>query len=125
MCPRREDSCTAPAYARIIRPADTGHIPVPVLVSEGVSETDNPLAMWCAGPGYVATPIWDRQEIAFTVVQYINTAYAASLKSFDEGIVEAVKKGHTPEQIARCVTLLSHRDSDYDIVQRRCSGCTG
>lgn len=56
-----------------------------------------------AGPGYVATPIWDRQEIASTVVQYINTAYAASLKSFDEGIVEAVKKGHTTEQIARCV----------------------
>ncbi len=33
--------------------------------------------------------------------QYKDTAYAASLKSFDEGIVEAVKKGHTPEQVAR------------------------
>ena len=35
--------------------------------------------------------------------QYKDTAYAASLKSFDENIVEAVKKGHTPEQVARCV----------------------
>lgn len=53
------------------------------------------------GPGYVATPIWDRQEIASTVAQYRDTNYAASLESFDKGIIEAVKKGHTPEQIAR------------------------
>ena len=33
--------------------------------------------------------------------QYKGTAYAASLTSFDEGIVEAVKKGHTPEQVAK------------------------
>ena len=56
-----------------------------------------------AGPGYVATPIWDREEITSTLAQYKDTAYAASLESFGKGIVEAVKKGHTPEQIARCV----------------------
>ena len=33
--------------------------------------------------------------------QYESTAYAAPLKSFDMDIVEAVKKGHTPEQVAR------------------------
>lgn len=49
----------------------------------------------------MATPIWDKQEIASTVAQYKATAYAASLESFDKSIVEAVKKGHTPEQIAR------------------------
>lgn len=54
-----------------------------------------------AGPGYVATPIWDRQDIASSVDQYKNTAYAASLRAFDKGIVEAVKKGHTPEQVAK------------------------
>ena len=50
----------------------------------------------------MATSIWDREEIASTVSQYKDTAYAASLESFDKGIVEAVKKGHTPGQIARC-----------------------
>ncbi len=53
----------------------------------------------------MATPIWDRQEIASTVDQYRDTAYAASLKSFDQNVVEAVKKGHTPEQVARCDPL--------------------
>ena len=57
----------------------------------------------CAGPGYVATPIWDREEITSTLAQYKDTAYAASLESFGKGIIEAVRKGHTPEQIARCV----------------------
>ena len=56
-----------------------------------------------AGPGYVATPIWDREEITSTLAQYKDTSYAASLESFGKGIVEAVRKGHTPEQIARCV----------------------
>ena len=51
----------------------------------------------------MATPIWDREEIASTLAQYKETAYAASLESFGKGIVEAVRKGHTPEQLARCV----------------------
>ena len=51
----------------------------------------------------MATPIWDREEITSTLAQYKDTAYAASLESFDKGIIEAVKKGHTPEQVARCV----------------------
>ena len=55
------------------------------------------------GPGYVATPIWDREEITSTVAQYKGTAYAASLESFGKGIIEAVRRGHTPERIARCV----------------------
>lgn len=66
-----------------------------------VTVTSN--ALDCAGPGYVATPIWDREEITSTLAQYKDTAYAASLESFGKGIIEAVRKGHTPEQIARCV----------------------
>ncbi|CAL5224405.1 g7087 [Coccomyxa viridis] len=74
------------------------------------------------GPGYVATPIWDRQEIASTVDQYRDTAYAASLKSFDQNVVEAVKKGHTPEQVARCVVgaLVSRKPrARYALVAQR------
>ena len=54
-----------------------------------------------AGPGYVATPIWDRQEITSTVAQYKETEYAASLEAFDKRIIEDVQKGHAPGDIAR------------------------
>ncbi len=54
-----------------------------------------------AGPGYVATPIWDRQEITSTVAQYKEREYAASLQAFNKRIVEDVQKGHAPRDIAR------------------------
>ncbi|BDA48451.1 Retinol dehydrogenase 16 [Coccomyxa sp. Obi] len=55
------------------------------------------------GPGYVATPIWDRQEITSTVAQYKETEFAASLEAFDKRIIEDVQKGHAPGDIARVV----------------------
>lgn len=56
---------------------------------------------WPAGPGYVATPIWDRQEITSTVALYKDTEYAASLEAFDKRIIKDVQKGHDPWDIAR------------------------
>ncbi|KAK9917367.1 hypothetical protein WJX75_003592 [Coccomyxa subellipsoidea] len=55
------------------------------------------------GPGYVSTPIWDKEEITSTVAQYKDTEYAASLEAFDKRIIQAVQKGHSPADIASVV----------------------
>ena len=87
--------CMRAVLARLTMPCDIVKMPDRIAVKSH--------AVGWAGPGYVATPIWDREEITSTLAQYKDTAYAASLESFDKGIIEAVKKGHTPEQVARCV----------------------
>ena len=59
------------------------------------------------GPGFVATPIWEKAEQA-DVSAYEHTDFAPAMLKFQEYMLENGRKGYPPEQIAEAVlTALS------------------
>ena len=54
------------------------------------------------GPGFVATPIWDKAE-EIDLGPYANTVYAAAIGETRDYMLEHGRKGHAPDHIAKAV----------------------
>lgn len=54
------------------------------------------------GPGFVATPIWDKAEQADTTA-YEHTDFAPAMRKFSQYMLENGRKGYPPEPIAESV----------------------
>lgn len=54
------------------------------------------------GPGFVATPIWDKAEQADTS-GYDETPFAPAMRKFSAYMLENGRKGYPPERIAQAV----------------------
>ena len=54
------------------------------------------------GPGFVATPIWDKAEQADTSA-YEHTDFAPAMRKFSQYMLENGRKGYPPERIAEAV----------------------
>lgn len=54
------------------------------------------------GPGFVATPIWDKAEQADTST-YDHTDFAPAMRKFSQYMLENGRKGYPPERIAEAV----------------------
>lgn len=57
------------------------------------------------GPGAVKTPIWEKAEEKNADTPYADSAWAESLKTYEQVMIEAGREGLPPEAVARDIEL--------------------
>lgn len=113
-----DDSLVGPSGRIVMMSSDSGKFGAPFVGAycaskhglEGMAESLRRELMLfgidvvIVGPGFVATPIWDKAEQA-DVSAYRNTAFAPAMQRFLDYMMDNGRKGYPPERIAETVHI--------------------